>query len=122
MGSDGLYPCPACGFEVFSRPAGSYEVCPVCDWEDDEIQLRYPAMQGGANTASLHEQQRALLRRLPPHVAEHDGYCRCPEWRPLTEEECRDTTGMPTSGRAYFEALGAHEPAYYWRKADGGPS
>jgi hypothetical protein len=122
MGSDGLHPCPACGFEVLSEPAGSYDICPVCDWEDDEIQLRFPAMRGGANTASLFEWQRAVLLRLPPQVVDHEGYHRCPDWRPLTVEECGDTTGMPTTGRAYFEELGAEEPAYYWRKGHGGQS
>lgn len=122
MGLDRRYPCPACGFEVFSEPTGSYDICPVCGWEDGEIQLRCPAMRGGANKTSLFEWQQGLLDRLPPQVAEHGRYRRCPDWRPLTEAECRATTGMPTSGRAYFEALGAEEPAYYWRNDDGGPS
>lgn len=122
MGLDRRYPCPACGFEVFSEPTGSYDICPVCGWEDGEIQLRCPAMRGGANKTSLFEWQQGLLDRLPPHVAGHGGYRRCPDWRPLTEAECRDTTGMPTDGRAYFAALGAEEPAYYWRNDDGGPS
>jgi hypothetical protein len=43
------YPCPACGFEVFDDAPGSYDLCPVCDWEDDGVQLRYPSMRGGAN-------------------------------------------------------------------------
>jgi hypothetical protein len=115
-----LYPCPACGFEVYDGPAGSYAVCPVCDWEDDPVQLRFPAMRGGANRASLFEWQEQLFLEMPPEVAEHKGWCRCPDWRPLTEEECRDTTGMPTTGLAYFEAVSAVEPVYYWRKKSGG--
>jgi len=111
-----LYPCPACGFEVFDDPPGSYELCPVCDWEDDEVQVRFPAMRGGANKKGLFEWQQQVIQRFPPAVAIHERYRRCPNWRPLTEEECRDTTGMPTSGRDYFDAAGATEPGYYWRK------
>ena len=62
------HPCPACGFEVFDEPAGSYDICPVCDWEDDEVQLRFPAMRGGANKESLFEWQQQVLERLAlPH-------------------------------------------------------
>jgi Cysteine-rich CPCC len=94
-----LYPCPACGFEVFEEPAGSYAFCPVCHWEDDEVQLRFPAMRGGANKQSLYEWQLGALQRLPLHITAHDGYSRCSDWRPLTQEECSDTSGTPTSGR-----------------------
>jgi hypothetical protein len=74
-----LYPCPACGFEVFNQPAGSYDLCPVCNWEDDDVQLRFPAMQGGANSKSLHKCQQEVLQRLPPEVIAHEGYHRCGE-------------------------------------------
>src|SRR5687768_11830094 len=113
-----LYPCPACGFEVFESPAGSYNICPVCDWEDDEVQLRFPAMRGGANTESLLEWQRRAIRQLPLEVSTHGGYRRCSDWRLLTQEECSDTGGTPTCGREYFDAVGAEEPLYYWRKTE----
>jgi anaerobic ribonucleoside-triphosphate reductase len=29
------WPCPCCGYQVFTGPPGSYEICPVCGWEDD---------------------------------------------------------------------------------------
>lgn len=51
------FPCPSCGFEVFSEPPGSYEICDLCGWEDDHVQLRFPAMAGGANKLSLAEYQ-----------------------------------------------------------------
>lgn len=41
-----LWPCPACGFLVFDQPA-AWQICPVCNWEDDEVQLRHPTMAGG---------------------------------------------------------------------------
>ncbi len=111
-----LYPCPACGFEVFESPAGSYDICPVCDWEDDEVQLRFPAMRGGANKESLGEWQVRVVRQLPLNVSAHKGYHRCPDWRQLTQDEYRDKSGTPASGREYFDAVGAAEPLYYWRR------
>jgi hypothetical protein len=39
-------------------PPGSYEICPVCFWDDDLVQLRWPTYAGGANKrhryAGLH--------------------------------------------------------------------
>ena len=57
-----LYPCPCCGYSVFSEPEGSYEICPICFWEDDGVQLAYPMMPGGANTNSVMECQRDFAR------------------------------------------------------------
>ncbi|WP_078530969.1 CPCC family cysteine-rich protein [Streptomyces sp. PsTaAH-124] len=37
---------------------GSYEICPVCFWEDDGAQFRWPTIAGGANKVSLIEAQR----------------------------------------------------------------
>ncbi|MFD6183411.1 CPCC family cysteine-rich protein [Streptomyces goshikiensis] len=52
------YPCPCCGHRVLDAMPGSYEICPVCFWEDDEVQIRWPTMDGGANKVSLIEAQR----------------------------------------------------------------
>lgn len=37
---------------------GSYAICPVCFWEDDAVQFRWPTMPGGANRTSLIDAQR----------------------------------------------------------------
>ena len=54
------YPCPCCGHVTFGEPPGSYEVCAVCFWEDDAVQLRWPDYDGGANTPSLIDAQRTF--------------------------------------------------------------
>lgn len=51
------YPCPCCGHRVLDAMPGSYEICPVCFWEDDGVQFRWPTMDGGANKVSLIEAQ-----------------------------------------------------------------
>jgi len=42
---------------MFSEPPGSYEICEICRWEDDDIQLQDPSYSGGANKVSLIEGQ-----------------------------------------------------------------
>jgi anaerobic ribonucleoside-triphosphate reductase len=38
---------------------GSYEICPVCNWEDDPVQEEDPSYGGGANVMSLNEARKA---------------------------------------------------------------
>ena len=48
------YQCPCCGYYTFpEKPGGSYDICPVCFWEDDAAQLRDEQYAGGANRVSL---------------------------------------------------------------------
>ena len=54
---------------TISEPEG-WEICPVCNWEDDHVQAKYPDMRGGANDASLNEARAFWLRHrkpLPPN-------------------------------------------------------
>ncbi|MGW1230847.1 CPCC family cysteine-rich protein [Streptomyces sp. NPDC001478] len=84
------YPCAACGHRVFEDPPGSSMICPVCRWEDDASQLRWPAMKGGANRVSLVEAQRAYARagvseeRFAADARQpRPGEDRPPGWRPV---------------------------------------
>ena len=52
-----FYPCPCCGRLVHEVPPGSFRICPVCGWEDNLAQLRWPGVSG-ANRRSLVEAQR----------------------------------------------------------------
>jgi Cysteine-rich CPCC len=48
------FPCPCCGHLTLDRePGGTFDLCPVCFWEDDPIQFDDHDYQGGANTVSL---------------------------------------------------------------------
>ena len=113
------YPCPCCGFLTFNEAAGSYDICPVCDWEDDEVQLHHPGMAGGANRYSLWQGQQSLLTQYPVSVEEAKGYLRDPSWRPLTPDELV-TEAVPQTGREYFDALGTEPPSYYWIREKSG--
>jgi hypothetical protein len=107
------FPCPSCGFEVFSEPAGTYEICELCGWEDDHVQLRFPAMAGGANKSSLAQHQLQALAAYPINVSLAKGFRRSKEWRPLLPSEVMSPQ-TPTSGQDYFNAAAEEAPQYYW--------
>ena len=108
-----LFPCPSCGFLVFSEPPGSYEICDLCGWEDDHVQLAHPNMGGGANKSSLAAHQKVALQTYPVGVTVVGGHRRASEWRPLRPSEVQSHS-PPTDGRTYFEAAAEDAPQYYW--------
>lgn len=80
------YACPCCGnLTLESEPPGSYELCPVCYWEDDGVQFRDPTLPGGANSMSLNE-ARSNYRRYGVTCAEGRGYVRPPQPDEFPEE------------------------------------
>ena len=88
------FPCPCCGRLTFDSAPGSYDVCPVCFWEDDLSQLRWPATAGGANHPSLIEAQRnyathgvSELRFLDRVRSPLDDEPMDDGWRPAVMEE-----------------------------------
>jgi hypothetical protein len=114
------FPCPCCGHLVFRETPGSYEICPICFWEDDAIQLRWPDWAGGANRPSLDEAQRNFMR----FGAMEDRFV--PNVRPPTEHERLDEGWRPIDvDRDLFEPLGIQQAAwprdsselYYWRSS-----
>jgi hypothetical protein len=46
--------CPVCGEYEFQRRSDN-DVCPVCEWENDGLQMKNPDLSGGANDESLNE-------------------------------------------------------------------
>jgi Cysteine-rich CPCC len=111
------YPCPACGFLVFGEPPGSYEICDVCDWEDDHVQLTHPTMRGGANAESLFEAQRRALALVPLELRTHGDLTRASAWRPLQigDPGLDNASDSPSDGRGYFEAAAGDAVPYYWQ-------
>lgn len=57
------YRCQCCGYLTLEDPVnGSYEICSVCFWENDEVQNDDPSYAGGANEPSLMEARRNFER------------------------------------------------------------
>lgn len=77
---------PCCGFLTLHEAArGSYELCPVCHWQDDGMRFSDPDYEGGANAESLNR-ARANCRMLGASSPEATGYVRPPlhEERPVS--------------------------------------
>jgi hypothetical protein len=50
------FPCPCCDLLTLDdRPPGTFEICPVCGWEDDGLQFVDMEREGGANRISLDQ-------------------------------------------------------------------
>lgn len=114
---ENLYPCPSCGFLVFEEPTGSYDICEICGWEDDDAQLKYPTMKVGANNGeSLLDCQKEILKEIPPEIKEHNGVRRCSNWRPLNAKDLQTEDKIPTTGIEYFFSKPEESPPYYWKK------
>lgn len=57
------YPCSCCGYLTRSiSDHGTFEICPVCFWEDDDAQFDDPTFSGGANDVSLQQAKINYLK------------------------------------------------------------
>ena len=73
-----MHPCPCCKYLTLSERANStFEICPVCFWEDDNVQNADPNYSGGANSISLNEAKRAY-RQFGAIKAEYTKFVRKP--------------------------------------------
>ncbi len=53
------FTCPCCGYKTLDEnPPGTYDICPICFWEDDGVQFNDPDYEGGANHVSLRQAQK----------------------------------------------------------------
>lgn len=85
---ENMLPCAACGFITVPESSyGSYNICQVCGWGDDALQLANPACGGGANSESLIEAQAVAVAEFPESVRQHDDRLRSAAWRPLNAYE-----------------------------------
>lgn len=116
------FPCPCCGYLVFYRQPGNHERCPICLWEDDLAQLRFPLMPGSANAVSLEQAQQnftacgtAERRKAGDGRAPFDEDVREHGWRPLDPK--RDNVEQPEGGTDYRDSypLADTTVLYYWR-------
>jgi hypothetical protein len=117
------YPCPCCGHLTLHEPPGSHQICPVCFWQDDQVQLRWPDRADGANRPCLIEAQQHFQR-----------FGACDEHsrrrvRPAGDDEPQDTTWRAIDqNRDHFEPCGVtlapwpddRTVLYWWRYRDTG--
>jgi hypothetical protein len=105
------YPCPCCGYLEFAEAPGSYEICGVCGWEDDLVQLRDPHYRGGANSPSLVQAQQEFLStglfEPKPGVHERDS-----GWRPFDAD--RDNLELASVEGDWTKPWPEDPTALYW--------
>ena len=120
--SEHKYPCPCCGYLTLDEGPGKYDICPICDWEDDLSQLRFPTMGGGANNMSLIEAQ-ANYAKIGAKDSGHLEHARKPgsqdirdrDWRPIDPRI--DRIEIPERGRDYGTTYNEDLTTYYyWRR------
>jgi hypothetical protein len=78
------YKCVCCGnCTLDSEPPGTFEICPVCYWEDDNVQFDDPDYEGGANSISLNKARENYKRigAISTDCLEHTR-------KPLEDEIC----------------------------------
>lgn len=115
-----LYTCPCCGYAEFSEPPGSYEICEICFWEDDPVQIADPWFSGGANVPNLVDAQQYFLQygameerfasdvRKPTTSDEKDS-----SWRMVKPSDKAFVTYPRTSEELALKS-GTRVPYYYW--------
>lgn len=106
------HPCPACGYYVFSELDNQAEICPICGWQNDLIDLQEMYQPMGPNKVSLEVAQRsfatigAVEQRFVDKVRKpNEEDVRDLKWRPL------DRTKDVFRPIAYD---GKPEETYYW--------
>lgn len=87
------YTCPCCGYKTLTEPPpGTYDICPICYWEDDAVQFDDPDYAGGVNTVSLRQAQINFLKSGASESKflrivrdSKDMYERDPNFKPLKD-------------------------------------
>lgn len=117
MADSGKYPCPSCGYLVFSGPPGTHELCPVCDWRDELLALEFPTTYaGGEGSLTLFEVQRAGAPDRPD-------LARDPSWRDIDmavdDFEDFHEPGHRRAPQGDPTVLYYWRPTYWHRRQDG---
>lgn len=95
----GKYQCPCCKYYTFDLPVdNTFDICPVCYWADDGVQLYDPSYAGGANSMSLIE-ARENFKKHQAKDLNRKAFVRRP-----TKEELADVVQL------------YHHPAYLTKK------
>lgn len=108
-----MHPCPACGYYMFSTLNDQSEICEICFWQTDLVDLQSMYQPMGPNHVSLEDAQKnfsaigAIEQRFVDKVRQpNEKDVRDPKWRLLDR-----TKDKPHQINANSEHL---EDLYYW--------
>lgn len=54
-----LITCPCCGYKTITD---TYDICEICNWENDPVQEKYPDWKIGANGIPLRQAQQNFIK------------------------------------------------------------
>lgn len=84
------HPCPACGYYMFSMMNDQGEICLICGWQNDLVDLEEMYRPMGPNHVSLEDAQKSFekigvieSRFVGKYGASTKKFIRDPKWRPL---------------------------------------
>lgn len=116
------FPCVCCGHLVMPEKAGSFDICPICFWEDDIVQLAFPMLAGGANAVSLYAGQMSYqkvgaseirfvkeVRRTGPLEVQEEG------WRPWDLSKDVYLRWESANDQELWKKAGNGQQLYWWR-------
>lgn len=113
-----LYPCPCCGYFMFSGVPDTYEICEMCGWEDNQVQLVFPFDASGPNGVCLYDMQRNFMRSGP--LKGRGGaerglteFVRDPTWRPFDPKV--DPYPSSVQDDELWRSKRDDSGLYYWR-------
>ena len=86
-------PCPCCGYIVHRDPPGSYNICPICFWEDEISQLRFPETTGANHVSPIQAQRNfSTIGAIEERFLKH---ARNPHSRKSLRREIHDQVSYP---------------------------
>ena len=69
-----MFPCPCCSYLTLPNESpGTFDICPVCFWIDDETQFMDTLSTNGVNNISLEQAQsnfKSMGAILPKYISE----------------------------------------------------
>ncbi len=106
--------CVCCGHRVFDN-LFNFEICPVCGWEDDPLQIRFP-LEKGSNRVCLVEAQvnfakTGVLYKGFLNFSDGKKYEKDPKWRAFDK---KDKIELREDGINEIEYPTDMTKLYYW--------
>jgi len=88
--------CRCCGQDSLEEGNGNFEICPICNWEDDPVQGDDADYWGGANTFTLRQHRSIYLiihsvitSNIVEIISEDDPYDANATFRDIMKRETR---------------------------------
>lgn len=83
------YTCKCCGFKTLDSEF-NFDICDICDWEDDEVQNNNPLLEIWANKNNLYQSQINLISKIPLNIKDYNWYIRDEKWKPIKIDTLRN--------------------------------